>query len=407
MTPQEDLSDYIADARQRPSVVDAIENTLGATLTAQTPGEVLKLSSRQQEELAHNIDELIDAQTRGSFDPVGSVFLDDSMDADTAYFSGEPPEVSEKVRKLLLYFPEVLVPWGDLSGGLEICGPEYLSYAVRYAANHKLLLQEHALTLVSPSAVRDDGIESATLAAAMANSDVAFAKYAKPYLPVVQHLADERVVEDVQAFLLSLYKDIAYAGVLGVEPVVLDYSKRALLQYHLEAGLRAPLDAIGAEGRAGNALVSLDLPALADLSIADLVALRRNADEYHQWRSSLGRVLRRTSERAQDVDDVQRVFYDESDLLVEKAARIKEKVGQSGLAKHLKATTERVAVGLGAAAATQQVLAQLGQRVSLQGDLLRSAPFVGLSVIWWFLFNRAKPTSNLLLKFYHAVTDEQ
>lgn len=399
------LENHLTGLSEMPSIVDAIENVLGEDLRQSTGDQIARLSEGQQTALAVAIDQVVEAQTGAPDDPYGTVFLDDSSEVDLAYFNAEVPEVNDQTRKLLLYYPEVLVPWASIETGLPILGPEYLAYVVRYAATHKDLLRLHALTPVSMRILQDNSIDEVTFAAAQANGNVEFARYAKPYLPIRNDLPDENVVEDVQAFLFSLYKDVAYAGVLNVDPVLVDYSKQALLKYHLDAQLNAPISAVGREGLAGNVLASLDLPSLANLSLSDIVALRKNAEEYHEWRVALGRVLRRTADRIQHVGEIQRVFEDELDVMTEAAARIDEKISQSSLKKHLKATTERVSIGLGAAVASQQWQILLGQTTSLKGELLRAGPFVGLSVIWWFLFNRGQAPKELLLKFYHAVTD--
>lgn len=107
------------------------------------------------------------------------------------------------------------------------------------------------------------------------------------FLDVVQHLSPATVLANVREVLAASLGDIAALG--GAADL---YAPAAVFTRIVLAATERPDDLEGSRVRE---LVRLDVPRLSDLLWADVIAIRKQGEEFEQWRAALGHGLDRIS----------------------------------------------------------------------------------------------------------------
>lgn len=107
------------------------------------------------------------------------------------------------------------------------------------------------------------------------------------FLAVVEHLSPATVLANVREALVTALDDIA--ALSGAADL---YAPTAAFTRIILAGTERPDNVEGARMRE---LVRLDVPRLGDLLWSDLIAIRRQSEEFEQWRAALGAALDRIS----------------------------------------------------------------------------------------------------------------
>jgi hypothetical protein len=84
-------------------------------------------------------------------------------------------------------------------------------------------------------------------------------------------------------------------------------------------------------------LLEFDLPNLADLQYADIIAIRDNADAFAEWRTALEEMFARVQAQCNDPEKLSdEVHYYIRHAMSEKAAGLRKEINQSSLKHHLK-----------------------------------------------------------------------
>jgi len=394
----------------RASVVDVIQNYLGCEISEKTGRQLRSLSVSQVSELVSLLDKFLYDTTKAAAWSEGAVLADDGT---LGYLwdnsLGESPEVlSDQMKQLALYYPEVLMPWGTISDAYAFEGIKPVSTIIDYIYCNRRLIEAHVLTPVA----HDDSKEHQYAVLypiydlAMANATDTFARYAKKHMPMIDGLPLWEYRKSLRCYLLSLYESLYVAGKLGANPAFLDYSTDRLMLYHLRHPLYVPASHNSAEVATAHTLVSIEVPRLSKISADDLASLRSDVESFESWRQDFGSVLRMTARDLNQVDDLGQVFSDHCIILKERARSLDKELSRGSLKNRLSKAGSTLSIGALSAAASQSVIGTLGLSNSLLVDLVKLGPAAAISVLWWLLLGSPGRDRKVLLRFYQSLFPE-
>lgn len=388
------------------SLVDVFENFLGVDISINTHKEIEKLSAQQYGELADELTRFLQLEAVNLDVDEETVCVDRTKSIDMSYYNFEKPELSIDIKKLILFYPRLVVPWTDVDISASSFGVKYMEYVASYTFHHRHLLKNRIIIPISDTNIYDNELSEISYEMSKLNASNAFAKYAHRYFPIDKKMSISIVKETLEAYLLTLYDTLSLSGQLNTSPAFTDPSLDALFRYHLRHAKLSKSINKKPNFAVSNVLTSIDIPKIDDISIQDLVSLRIQSEEFHVWRNYLGHALRKTANELHEYTDLQYLFEDNLLPLREQTEILKEQISNSSLKKFARTTTEAIFVGAASSAATYPIIEQLGGKFDLTSDIVKLLPYFGLSFVYWLLFNRASKKDRLLLKFFHSVSNE-
>src|SRR5207244_8741670 len=135
----------------------------------------------------------------------------------------------------------------------------------------------------------------------------------------------------------------------------------------------------------------ITVPGLEDISMADLIGIRRNSEEFGEWRRSLGSALRRIDEDVVNGKTLDQTFQGELAVIEERALRMKNELKGKSLRNSLRSATINTAIGAMAVYGGAETSQVLGHSFDSFSKLVTLAPVPLLTMLFWLLFNRPAP----------------
>lgn len=329
----------------RASIVDVFENFFGSRMQVLSPSNVFSLGTQQTRDLVEAIDLFLEASAEEEFQP-GTVCLESLANPIILEHDSEEPRTTRRAKQVALMHREVVIPIQPLWTH-NARARSYVASLIRWARPNELLLRAHVLSLMRrQNVVAIAGQDRIRAVVDWAVDVVSTPECGEIYrmllgAPGTGRLSDREAIE---ASIYTALTDAVNCGNAGTSLSFLHQDSWGLHDALLSIGPAFAPDGL-ALPRNVSLLANLELPAIADVSDDDFVAIRLQSEDFEEFRETLGRVLEKTETQIAHGQQLDDAFQGSLDEVRWKAEMLRRELSDKVLPRYLKKTAQLAAVG--------------------------------------------------------------
>lgn len=394
------------EPRDRSSVVDVFENFFGEDINRLTPASLQKLPADRTEELAYEVDKYLES-VQGALIPAEAVVLDSLTNPILISRDRTELTTTRKAKQVALYHREVVIPIQPLEMDLREGESGYLEALLSWSRTNDRLLRTHVFSLVQRlNPIRTFGQSEceeivASVAEFILDNDELRRGVSLPMFRAGS--VEER--EWIEDSVWSVLTDSANSGQLGANLSFLEPEAGRL--YHELAKTLGEAPTLSDSGASAEVLVQLALPAVDDIRDEDFIAIRTQADEFEEFRSVLGRVLRNTRTEVADGVELQDIFEDHLHEVRTRALLLRSELKDRSVKGYLRNSFQSYSLGAFASGTGAVLTAGLTGSLALGPLMAGTALSTVAGTLAAVLLYRPPTREARMLRFYSALLGEQ